>query len=521
MKWIPNIAILAALGLGLAASHAAAQDGSIGQSFDALSARVEQQDQEIRQLRGQMNAMQQGTPVMPVALASGGTAAAGAAAKPPAPYEVGSDMTIKASFWNGEGIMFATANKDFTMHLGGWAQWDSVWWNQSPSLANNANFGQLNDGEYWRRIRIVMEGNFWETCEYRWNFAPENNSFNTIGVDEFWIGINKLPAIGTVRVGHIKDPVGLEGDMVSSSRCMTFMERSSYSEAIEENQNFVTGIGFLNSYFDDRATSYFAAFRPDNGNSSDFFGTGQWGMQCRLTGLPLYEDEGRHLLHLGISGGWRDGTGAFGGQDSIRLRARPELRDDDPAGSGAGSTPPNYFLPNANNSRLVDTKAINIADDYLLGLELLYIRGPLSLQAEYGWNFVNAINAAGHENANYVFNGGYIQAAYTLTGENRGYDRKAGTLSRYYFGSQGPYENAYLVRAEDGHFCCGHGAWEVAARYSYTDLNSGFDGHNIQGGIENGLSLGLNWYLNVNLTVNTEWVYNNVYDAVTPAGCRG
>ena len=122
-----------------------------------------------------------------------------------------------------------------------------------------------------------MEGTFWETFEYRWNFALENNQYSTVGLDEFWIGDNKLPVIGSVRVGHVKTPMGLEGDMNSSSRCMTFMERSSYSEAIELNQNFGNGIWFGNTYLDDRLLWEAVAFRPDNGNSGDFFGTGAVG----------------------------------------------------------------------------------------------------------------------------------------------------------------------------------------------------------------------------------------------------
>ena len=74
----------------------------------------------------------------------------------------------------------------------------------------------------------------------------------------------KIPVIGTIHVGHVKCPMGLEGDMTSSSRCMTFMERSSYSEAIELNQNFVTGIWFGNSYARrSRGRGSAAAFRPD------------------------------------------------------------------------------------------------------------------------------------------------------------------------------------------------------------------------------------------------------------------
>ena len=48
---------------------------------------------------------------------------------------------------------------------------------------------------------------------------------------------------------------------------MTFMERSSYSEAIELNQNFVTGLWMSNSYLDDRVEWVAAVFRPDPNGS--------------------------------------------------------------------------------------------------------------------------------------------------------------------------------------------------------------------------------------------------------------
>jgi phosphate-selective porin OprO/OprP len=111
-----------------------------------------------------------------------------------------------------------------------------------------------------------------------------------------------------------------------------------------------------------------------------------------------------------------------------------------------------------------------------------------------------------------VFNGGYVQLAYTLTGENRAYDRRIGTLAREYYGHSGPYENAWLTRDADGNFIWGRGAWEIAARYSYVDLNSGSSPNNIQGGMMNGFTLGLNWYLNNNLNIMLDWVYDDRYD---------
>ena len=148
--------------------------------------------------------------------------------------------------------------------------------------------------------------------------------------------------IGSVRVGHVKDPIGLEGDMTASSRCMTFMERSSYSEAIELNQNFLTGIWASNNYFDEHMTWEAMLAYPDEAAATGaYFGDGQGAVQARVTVLPIYEDEGRELLHLGLSGGWRGGQGnvdttVAGGYtgNMVQLAAQSELRDDDPAASG-------------------------------------------------------------------------------------------------------------------------------------------------------------------------------------------
>ena len=42
---------------------------------------------------------------------------------------------------------------------------------------------------------------------------------------------------------------------------------------------------------------------------------------------------------------------------------------------------------------MISTGALACDNEYLMGLEMLYIRGPFSFQAEYGWNWLN--NASG------------------------------------------------------------------------------------------------------------------------------
>jgi len=76
--------------------------------------------------------------------------------------------------------------------------------------------------------------------------------------------------------------------------------------------------------------------------------------------------------------------------------------------------------------------------------------------------------------------------SYFLTGEHWGYDRRQGRLRRPKVN-----ENAFLVRDEDGKLCHGLGAWEVAYRYSWVDLND----NGIDGGQTSQHTFGLNWYL--------------------------
>jgi phosphate-selective porin OprO and OprP len=457
-------------------------------------------------------------------------------------YKIGSVMTMTA-YWSN-GLWLTTPNKDYTIHIGAWTLLDSVWFTQSPdtraaqggfagpaqkvgSGAKLGGLGDMEDGESYRRIFPYVEGTFFDVFEYRLIPQLSNIQYATVGLDEMWVGINEIPWIGTVRFGHVKTPMGLEGDMTSSSRNMTFLERSAYSESIELNQNFVTGAWFHDAWFDDRATYTFSAFRQDLASSTGvFYGDGQWGMQGRLTALPLWEDDGRCYMHIGLSGGWRNGSNnlATSPDRTFELRARFELRDDDPA---AQTVQP---VPNSDDDRMIDTGMIVASNEWLMGLEYLFVAGPFSIQAEYGYNWLqDAIGAnpsgttlkpAFTSPQQYAFNGGYLQLAYTLTGESRAYDQKRGTLSRYYYGGEGPFNFFWFVRDDAGHYSFNWGAWEVAFRYSYVNLNDGEGLNRIQGGVLNGYSTALNWTLNQNVRFMFDYVYNQRSD-VPPGSIPG
>jgi phosphate-selective porin OprO/OprP len=569
-KGLRGLAVAGTVILLLAAGRAVAEDPEVLRALQARMEKLEKENRELKQLRDQQlhvtttQATGQGSsPVQPspssglltpkeVSQIVADTVKDEAAKKKAIEeqkreadshewYQIGSVLGVNAEFRDGAYMWLTSPNKDFTLHIGSLMQYDNVFWTQSGALLAApgsrvgpkqgvasgpaaGGIGDLEDGTYFRRIRPVLEGTFWETYVYRLNFDLNNDQFSTIGLNEFYVGATEVPVIGEVRVGHIRTPGGIEADMASPSRCATFMERSSYSEAIELNQQLITGLWAGNNFLDQHATLTTAIFRTDNAATSGvFFGDGQYGAQGRATILPLYECEGRHLLHLGVWGGWRNGTNNLATSPfrTFQLRARPELRDDDAAGSPSGA----QLVPNANSNRMVDTGQIVASNDFLMGLELLYILGPFSVQAEYGWNWIdNAIgfapaggtlNPALASPQNYMFNGGYVQLAYTLTGENRAYDRRYGILNSFYYGPRGPFSNAWFVRDENGNLCCGPGAWEIAGRYSCVNLNDGSGLARIQGGVMDGFSVALNWYLNNNLNVMFDWVYNHRYDVAT------
>jgi len=88
--------------------------------------------------------------------------------------------------------------------------------------------------------------------------------------------------------------------------------------------------------------------------------------------------------------------------------------------------------------------------------------------------------------------------SWFLTGEHRPY-RKAGAV----FDAIKPEQNAF---GKEG----GHGAWEVATRYSSIDLDDG----DVDGGELGDWTVGLNWYLNP----NTRLMANYILSDLSPAG---
>ncbi len=130
----------------------------------------------------------------------------------------------------------------------------------------------------------------------------------------------------------------------------------------------------------------------------------------------------------------------------------------------------------------VDTGQIPASDFQEYGAEWAWVNGPLSFQAEFAC--ANVIADAG---GTQFYHSGYAYVSYFLTGEHRPYERKRGRVDRVI-----PFTNFFCVRSKDCDVCHGLGAWEIAARWAYIDLDQS---PNIGAGRMNCYTVGLNWYL--------------------------
>jgi phosphate-selective porin OprO/OprP len=125
-------------------------------------------------------------------------------------------------------------------------------------------------------------------------------------------------------------------------------------------------------------------------------------------------------------------------------------------------------------NRLIDTGPISTDTADTWGFELGGSWHNFLVEGEYVRIDVNRNHAS-----TVHFQGGYVEGSWVITGETRKYDTGAAAWAR-------PVPSHPFDPLGGG----GWGAWELAARYSVTDLNDG----DINGGNQQVYGLALSWY---------------------------
>jgi phosphate-selective porin OprO/OprP len=345
-----------------------------------------------------------------------------------------------------DGIELSASDSDFSLELGGRVTADTVSWDADSAV--ETAIGEQTGASEFRRARLYMAGTIYGYVIFKaqYEFAGDNADFK-----EVYLGIKDIPRLGTVKVGHFKEPFSLEE--LTSSKYITFMERS-LPGVFAPSRN--TGLGFHSTALDDRLTLAAGLFHDSDGIGDS--GDKKLNFSARVTGTPIKEDGS--LLHLGLSWTSRDPE-----DDLLRLRQRPEVHLAD---------------------RFVDTGSLAAEGMDVLGLEAAVVLGPLSLQGEY---MAASLDIAGGSDAD--LSGWYAYASWFVTGESRAYKAGKGVFSRVR-----PADNF----TADG----GSGALELAVRLSNLDLNDA--GAGISGGELDDLTLGVNWYLDPATRVMLNWV---------------
>ncbi len=366
----------------------------------------------------------------------------------------------------------------------------------------NESVGKQSDGTEVRRFRLHLYGTFYndiffklqpdfsvqssteqKTSSVPAGFASTPNQGVTVGLKDAYIAdLHDIPYT-TLRIGHYQEPFNLEE--IDNDQDYTFMERGLPDAFAPSYQ---IGIMAYHPLFDQRMTYWVGFFRAtDNPEALQDSGTvagssfgysqfdGGYDAAVRLTGLPVYEDNGNELVHLGFSAVVRDP------KTPVDFAAKPEAH----LASNFVTTGP--LVNKAGSS---DASQVELENG-----EFRAIYGPYAILSEVTAAQVNRTGAG-----DLYFNSGYVDASYMITGEHLGYDRATGYDDRLI-----PFRN--IGSYKDGKR--GWGAWQVAARFSWIDLNS--DG--VRGGRLEDETLGLNWYLGPNIRLMFNYVLANLYDA--------
>jgi phosphate-selective porin OprO/OprP len=416
------------------------------------------------------------------------------AATPETPKTKSTDLTMKAK-WK-DGLELATADEAFRIHIGGRYQFDTSYVNAADSVQDNIG-NKYGSGADFRRARFRIDGTLYKTIDWAAEFDFVNaalirnqpTSATNFGFQEqtvtaptdLWVQFKELPHLGNVRIGNQKEPIGFEH--LVSSRYLPLMERSYNQDAFYGGtyNGFTPGIqAFRNYGVDDMGLIQAGLFHPVDSVFAFNTGTDDYAVTGRVTKLLSYEDDGRYLTHLGVSG--RQATAV---SNNLAPGAKQTFRTRDAIRAGLAS---DWSVP----------AGITLFGDNVtyLNSEFVMVRGQWTLQAEALASWLSdaqpSLTTAPTDSV--FYHGGYIQVLRYLTDDYDHYDKKTGVFGRVK--PLNNYQGGLPMR-------CSGGAQQIGMRYNYLDLNDS----GLNGGVLHNLTLGYNWFFNPNVKFQTNYIF--------------
>ncbi len=435
------------------------------------------------------------------------------------------DGTAAGTF-GSDGLTFVSKDGHFKMHAGGVVQLDATGFGAIGSgIANNASQFAAQNSVDFRRLRLRFDGTMYDWIDYVMetdyalslqNFDQKDpaaqalglrstgggnqggNTMNVIQPTTIFMTFKDIPILGNIRVGNQQSWLSLEH--IESARFLDFMERSTIMDAFNgaNNNGYAPGISVFNNTADKNAGLQLGVYKNNVYDSGFTYNIGNaWTYGGRAIWTPFYDEEskGRYLVHTGFGAEYRtlnQNPGANTGGDNVRVRSRGLLRN------APSTLDPNY----------ADTGNFYAVGQTILNPEIAIQMGPLLLQAEYTASWFNGAKTTktGTDLGSVFMHGGYAEALYFLTGENRVYNRQSGVFGRVI-----PHDNA---NPKNGCW----GAWQTGVRYSWLDLGTLSGGGIANSNKEQDLTLGMNWFLNPNTRFQFNYVFSWVNNSAIAPG---
>ncbi len=257
---------------------------------------------------------------------------------------------------------------------------------------------------------------------------------------------------GRFHIGKMKEPI-------SSGRTngLTFqqiMERPMHLDAFLPARN--TGVALSDMILDQKMTWHVGVFNNWIEQDNISFSEMSTAYIGRVTTVAYESKEAQRLLHLGA--GYRYSDAKLG---YVHYRVGPEQSFAD---------------------KWLDTGAIDANSAGTVNLEMIYLDGPLWLDAEY-----TSVDVDSPSIGDPTFSGYHIGAEYLLTGEHRGYNNRRGVVRR--------------VIPKKDFTSGGWGAIGIVGRYSTLDLTDGL----VEGGEMDISTVGITWYTQKASQFHLQW----------------
>ena len=297
-------------------------------------------------------------------------------------------LTIDTS---GGGIKIKSGEQKFAIGGRLMLDYDSM---DSGHQTENKSFSDME----WRRTRINIKGSVNKHWSYKATY-DFNSEKDTANLDEGYVKYDTKKGF-TITAGKTKADMMLE--QRTSSKWISTVERGLLN-AMNEKVNYLVGkpgdgagvkLGFYAK--ESRISgviSVFDAYKNDSDDDNDMI----LHSTARLNYSPKMGKN--EYAHFGVSYGMAD----YKGETS-----KAELQ---------------LGIHQGDKTLLAEAAAGDITN---LGVEVAYVNGPFSVQAEYFDNETELENGS----KGYEWDGYYGQLSYVLTGETRGYKWKGAKFDK-------------------------------------------------------------------------------------------